>query len=127
MSSHSHHASENERESIKSLSKKLAQEFQSFSYRQLQHEAQLKERDTQFALLQEKLKTVKERDEYIKSKRSSHASSSRGNDSFGEQSLRNKEYYQSPPRRAKKERKESPREVRVELPHFYGKKMQKYI
>ena len=30
-------------ESIKSLLKQLAQDFQSFSYRQLQHEAQLKE------------------------------------------------------------------------------------
>ena len=32
-------------ESIKSLLKQLAQDFQSFSYRQLQHEAQLKERE----------------------------------------------------------------------------------
>ena len=32
----------------------------------MQHEAQLKERDTQFALLQEKLKMVKEKDEYNK-------------------------------------------------------------
>jgi len=66
MSSHSHHASENDRESIKSLLKQLAQDFQSFSYRQLQHEAQLKESNTQFALLREDLKTVRERDEYIK-------------------------------------------------------------
>jgi len=46
MSSHSHHATENDRESIKSRLRQLAQDFQSFSYRQLQHEAQLKEKDT---------------------------------------------------------------------------------
>ena len=32
---------------------------------------------------------VKERDEYTKLKKSSHASSSRGNESYGEQSLKN--------------------------------------
>jgi len=114
MSSHSHHVSENDRESIKSLLKQLTQDFQSFSYRQLQHEVQLREMDTQLALLQKELKTVKERDEYIKSKRSSHASSSRVNDSFEEKSLRINEYYQPPPRRVRKERKESPKDVRVE-------------
>jgi len=66
MSSHSHHSSENDRESIKSLLKQLAQDFQSLSYRQMQHEAQLKERDARFALMQEELKMVKERDEYNK-------------------------------------------------------------
>jgi len=39
MSSHCHHSSENDREYIKSLLKKLAQDFQSLSYRQLQYEA----------------------------------------------------------------------------------------
>jgi len=63
----------------------------------------------------------KERDEYTKSKRSSHASSSRGNESYGERSLKINEYYQPPPRRVRKERKESPKEVRVDLPHFHGK------
>jgi len=87
----------------------------------LQHETQLKEGDAQFALIQDEWKMVKERDEYHKSKRSSHASSSRVDNSFGEQSLRINEYYQSSPRKARKERKENPKEVRVELPHFYGK------
>ena len=67
------------------------------------------------------LKMVKEKDEYNKSKISSYASSSRVDNSFGEQSLRIKEYYQPSPRKARKERKENPKEVRVELPHFYGK------
>jgi len=87
----------------------------------MQHEILLKERDAQFALIQDEWKMVKERDDYTKSKKSYHASSSRGNDFLGEQSLRINEYYQPPPRRARKEKKESPREVRVELPHFYGK------
>jgi len=56
-------------ESFKSLSKQPAQDFQSLSYRQLQHEAQLKERDAHFALMKEELKMVKERDEYNKSKK----------------------------------------------------------
>ena len=43
------------------------------------------------------------------------------NDSFEEKSLRINEYYQPPPRRVRKERKESSKEVRVDLPHFYGK------
>jgi len=88
----SHHSNESEGESIKSLSKKLVQDFQALSYRQMQHETLLKERDTQFALIQDELKMVKERDDYTKSKKSSHASSSRGNDSLGEQSLRINEY-----------------------------------
>jgi len=66
MSSHAHHSSENDRESIKFLLKQLAQDFQSFSSRQLQYEAQLKESDTHFALMQEELKMVKERNEYHK-------------------------------------------------------------
>ena len=77
MTSHSHHSSESDRESIKTLLKQLAQDFQSLSYRQLQNESQLKE-----------LKLAKERDENNKSKKSSHASSSRGDESFGEQNIR---------------------------------------
>jgi len=92
MSSHSHYSSENDRESIKSLLKQLAQDFQSLLYRQYQYEAQLKERDAHFALIEEELKMVKERDEYNKSKKGSHASSSRGDDSFGEQNLRINDY-----------------------------------
>ena len=42
---------------------------------------------------------------------------------FGEESLRINEYYQPPPRRTRRDRREleSPREVRVDLPHFQGK------
>jgi len=107
---------------VKDLLKKIAQDVQALSYRQLQHETLLKERDAQFALIKDKWKMVKERDENTKSKKkSSHASSSRRNESFKEQSLRINEYYQPSPRRARKERPEGPKEVRVELPHFYGK------
>jgi len=60
----SHHSNESEGESIKSLLKQLAS--QSLSYRQM----------------------VKEKDEYNKLKRSSHASSSRVDNSFGEQNFR---------------------------------------
>jgi len=118
MSSHSHHSSENDRESIKSLLKQLTHDFQSLSHRQLQHEAQLKERDVHFALIEEELKMVRERDKYNKSRKSFHASNSRGDDSFGEQSLRINEFYQPPIRRGRKERT---KEVRVDLPYFHGK------
>jgi len=64
---------------------------------------------------------VKEKDEYNKSKRSSHASNSRVDNSFGKQSFRINEYYQTSPRRVRKERQENPKEVRVELPYLYGK------
>ena len=58
-----------------------------------------------------------------KSKKSSHASSSKHHESFEEESLKINEYYQPQPRRTRRERqeKESPREVRVDLPHFHGK------
>jgi len=77
MSSHSRNSSESEGTSMKSLLEKIAQDVQALSYRQLQHEAQLKERDAQISLMQDELKVVKERDEYTKSKKSSHASNSR--------------------------------------------------
>ena len=121
MSSPSRNSIESEVTILKSLLEKIAQDVQALSYRQLQHETQLQERDAQFALIQDKWKMVKERDEYTKSKKSSHASSFRGNESYGEQSLQFNEYYQPPPRRVRKEKKESPREVRVDLPHFHGK------
>ena len=76
MSSHSRHSNESEGKSIKSLLEKIAQDIQALSYRQLQHETQLKERDAQFALIQDEWKMVKERDEYTNSKKSSHTSSS---------------------------------------------------
>ena len=117
----SSHSNEREGKSIKSLLKKIAQDVQAHSYRQLQHETLLKERDAQFAMVQEEWTMVKERDDYIKSKKSSHASNSRENDSFGEQNLITNDYYQPPRRRARKERQESPKEVTVEVPHFYGK------
>jgi len=62
MSSHFHHSSESDRESIKTLLKQLAQNFQSLSYRELQYESQFKERDEHFSLIKE-LKLIKERDE----------------------------------------------------------------
>jgi len=52
----------------------------------------------------------------------SHASSSQVHDSFGEESLRINEYHQPSTRRAGKERQGNLKEVKVELPHFYGKK-----
>jgi len=89
MTTHSSSHSENDRKSIKSLLKQLARDFQSLSLRQLQHEAQSledrKERDSHLAILEEKLKIVREKDEYIrKLKESSHASSSRSSDSHAE-------------------------------------------
>jgi len=77
MYSHSRNSNESEGTSIKSLLENIAQDVQELSYRQLQHEVQLKEGDAQFALIQDEWKMVKERDEYNKSKRSSHASRSR--------------------------------------------------
>ena len=66
---------------------------------------------------------TKEKDENSKKKKRSHASSSQNHDSFGEESLRINEYYQPPPRTTRRDRREqeSPREVRVDLPHFHGK------
>jgi len=53
----------------------------------------------------------------------SHAYNSQNHDSLGEESLRINEYYQPHPRRTRRDRREqeSPREVRVDLPHFHGK------
>jgi len=91
MSSPSRNSSESELTLLKTHLEKVAQDVQALSFRQLHHEAQLKERDVQFALIRDDLKVVK--DEYTKSKKSSHTSSSRGNESYGEQSLRINEYY----------------------------------
>jgi len=101
---------------LKTLLEKVAQDVQALSFRQLHHEAQLKERDAQFSLMRDDLKRVKD-----ESKKSSHTSSSKGNESYGEQSLRINEYYQPPPRRVRREKKEITREVRIDLPHFHGK------
>ena len=84
MSAHSSRSSESELKSIKNLVKQLAKDFQSLSYRYLEHEEQLKE-----------LKMAKGKDENSsKSKKSSHASSSKHHESFGDKSLRINEYYQ---------------------------------
>jgi len=124
MSGDSSNSSESDIKSIKALLKQLSRDFQSLSHRQLEHEAQLKERDTHFSLMEKELKMVKERDEYShKSKKSSHASSYMGKDSFGEESLRINEYYQPHPRQTRREgkEKESVKEVKVDLPYFHGK------
>jgi len=54
MSAHSSNSSESDIKSIKSLLKQLSRDFQSLSHRQLEHEAQLKERDAHFALMEKK-------------------------------------------------------------------------
>jgi len=113
MSTHSSKSNESDIKSIKSLIKQLAKDFQSLSYRQLEHETQIKE-----------LRMTNEKDENSKKKKKrSHASSSQNHDSFGEESLRINEYYQPPPRRTRRDRREqeNPREVREDLPHFHGK------
>ena len=70
MYTHSSSHSESDRKSIKSLMKQLARDFQSLSLRQLQHEVQIledkKERDVHLAILEEELKIVREKDEYIR-------------------------------------------------------------
>ena len=57
----------------------------------------------------------------IKKKSHTHASHSKDNESLGEESLRINDYYQPPPIRNRRHEQESPREVRVDLPHFHGK------
>jgi len=85
MSSPSHNSNESEGTILKNILEKIAQDVQALLFRQLHHEAQLKERDAQFALMQDDLKMVKY--EYTKSKKSSHTSSSRGNESYGNKVL----------------------------------------
>ena len=51
----------------------------------------------------------------------SHASCSRSRDSHAEGSFKVNEYYQPPPRRTRRE--SQPKDTRVYLPYFYGKKM----
>jgi len=96
MSSPSRNSSESELTLIKTLLEKVAQDFQALSFRQLHHE-------TQFVQIQDDLKMVK--DEFTKSKKSSHPSSSRGNESYGEQSLRINEYYQPPQEEVEEKRR----------------------
>ena len=51
MSSPSRNSSESDMAIIKNLAEKVAQDVQTLSFRQLHHEAQLKERDAQFVLI----------------------------------------------------------------------------
>ena len=69
------------------------------------------------------MEKVKDENSQKSKKIRSHASSSKNHDSFGEERLRINEYCQPPPRRTRRDRREqeSPREVRVDLPHFHGK------
>jgi len=110
MSSHSSKSNESDMKSIKSLLKQLSKDFQSFSYRQLEHEAKINELTKEKDEKSQKLKKI-----------CSHASGSQDHDFFGEESLRINEYHQPSPRGASKERQENLKEVKVELPHFYGK------
>ena len=76
MSSLSRNSSESDMTILKNLAEKVGQDVQALSFRQLHHE-------TQFAQMQDDLKMVK--DEYTKSKKSSHPS--RGNESYGNKTL----------------------------------------
>jgi len=96
--------------SLKSLLKQLSKDIQSISSKQLENEAKTNE-----------LTKAKDEKSHISKNLHSHAYSSQVYDSFGEESLRINEYHQPSPRRARNERQENLKEVKVELPHFYGK------
>jgi len=110
MSSHFAKSIESDVKSIKSLLKQLAKDVQLISYRQLENESKINE-----------LTRAKEEKSQNSKKSHTHASHSKDNESLGEESLRINDYYQPPPRRNKQREQESPREVRVDLPHFHGK------
>ena len=110
MSYHSSKSLESDVKSLKSLLKQLSKDVQLISYRQLEDEAKINE-----------LTKVKDENSQNSKKLHSHASNSKDHDSLGEGSLRINEYYQPPPTRNRKERQENLKEVKVELPHFYGK------
>ena len=104
--------------------KQIGKDIQSLTVRQLQHENQIieekKEKNSHFAILQQKLKLFKERDEYIRKHKKSHSSSSRSSESYPkEESLRINDYYQPTPKRTRRESQIN--ETRVNLPYFYGK------
>ena len=105
MSSHSSKFMESDVKSIKSLLKKLSKDIQSISSKQLENETKTNE-----------LTKAKDEKSQISNKLPSHASISKDHDSFGEGSLRIKDYYQVPPRRYRRDRREqeSPREARVD-------------
>ena len=84
------------------------------------------ERDGQIALLEEQIKALKKRDEKIQNKRKSRSNSSKGSRSgasiYGEEEgLRLGEYYQQPSHIRRQRKDPTPREVKVDLPHFQGK------
>ena len=110
MSSHSAKSIESDVKSMKSLLKQHAKDVQLISYRQLENESKINE-----------LAKAKEEKSQSSKKSNNHASLSQIQESLGEGSLRIHDYYQPSPRRARKERQENLKEVKVELPHFYGK------
>jgi len=110
MSSHSFKSLKSDVKSLKSLLKQLFKDIQSISSKQLENEAKTNE-----------LTKAKDEKSQISKTLHSHAYSSQVYDSFGEESLRINEYHQPSPMRARKERQENLKEVKVELPHFYGK------
>jgi len=110
MSSHSSKSLESDVKSSKSLLRQLSKDVQLISNRQLENEAKINE-----------LTKAKDENSQTSKKLHSHASSSKDHDSLGEESLRINDYYQPPPRRSRRREQESPREDKVDLPHFYGK------
>jgi len=70
MSKHTSNLSESDLSSTKSILKQMARDIQSLTLRQLQHENQAmeekKERDSYLTILEEELKLVREKDEYIR-------------------------------------------------------------
>jgi len=112
MSSHSSKSIESDVKSLKSLLKQLAKDVHLISYRQLENESKINE-----------LTKAKDENSQKSKKSHTHASHSKDHESLGEESLRINDYYQPPPRRNRRNKQESPREVRVDLPHFYGKEV----
>ena len=110
MSSHSSKSLKSEVKSLKSRLKQLSKDMQSISSKQLENEAKTNE-----------LTKAKDEKSHTLKNIPSHASISKDHDSFGEGSLRINDYYQAPPRRQRRDRKEqeNPREVRVDQPHFH--------
>jgi len=70
MSKQTSHLSESDWSSSKSLLKQMPRDLQSLQLRILQHENQIikekKERDSHLAILEEELRMIKKRDDYIR-------------------------------------------------------------
>jgi len=84
------------------------------------------ERDSQIALLKEQIKALKKRDEKVQKKLKSMSNSSKGSRSGasiyeGDEGLRLGEYYQQPSHIRRQRKYPTPKEVKVDLPHFKGK------